>query len=226
MPSPATWRERAELVEPLPDEYLYVGLSVDPPVHLPIVRHSKRRERVLEQCRTLVRDAEALEGVADATVFETVLIPPVPGVPRFDIVLLVRADTADAQAQVRNMDLWSQLDAEFVMTARNIRRIGDTEQTRSATFLFNHFTAPDAADPVTAWENVAGWYTAKVGVDNSTLLQPTGDAPYAFVNYVRLPHSGAGFMINQLTRPSFHTHVRRTLKDNGMAALPLLCKPA
>lgn len=63
------------------------------------------------------------------------------------MTLLARAATAEQLAQVRSLDLWQQLEADLVMTARNTRRIGDTERTRSATFLFNHFTAddPDAA---------------------------------------------------------------------------------
>lgn len=132
----------------------------------------------------------------------------------------------EVAAQVRSSRPWQQVDPDFLMAARNNRRIGDTERTRSATFLFNHFTADDAAAAVKAWEELTGWYTAKTGVDNSTFLQPTSEAPYAFVNYVRLPHSAARFMLAQLSRPSFHTHVRRTLRENGMAALPLLCKPA
>jgi hypothetical protein len=215
-----------QFVSPLPDEYLYIGLTVDPPAHVPVVRHSARRDQVLDRCRALVREVEHMEDAADATLFETVLIPPVPGVPRFDITLLVRASTPDVLAQVRHADLWSQLEPDLVITARNTRRIGDTEQTRSATFLFNHFTAADTATAVTAWEDLAGWYTAKTGVDNSTLLQPTGASPYAFINYVRLPGSGTHFMVNQLSRPSFHSYVRRTLQDNGMSALPLLCRPA
>lgn len=90
-----------------------------------------------------------------------------------------------------------------------------------------HRTRPGRRDEgLGAWESLAAWYTAKTGVDNSTLLQPTTEAPYAFVNYARLPHSGARFLLAQMVRPSFHTYVRRLLDKNGMVALPLLCKPA
>ncbi len=217
---------RPEFIAPLPNEYLYLGLTVDPPARLPMVRRSARRDQVLDRCRALVREVERLEEVADATLFEAVLIPPVLGVPRFDITLLVRASAPEVLTQVRRADLWSQLEPDLVMTARNTRRIGDTERTRSAAFLFNHFTAADTATAVAAWEDLAGWYTAKTGVDNSTLLQPSGPSPYAFINYVRLPGSGAHFLLDQISRPSFHSYVRRTLKDNDMIALPLLCRPA
>jgi hypothetical protein len=62
-------------------------------------------------------------------------------------------------------------------------------------------------------------------VDNSTLLQPTSEGPYALVNYVRLPHGATRFLLTQLCRPSFHTYVRRRLRDDGMVALTILCKP-
>ena len=94
----------------------------------------------------------------------------------------------------------------------------------SGTFLFNHFTAEDPGRALEAWESLTGWYTTKTGVDNSTLLQPIGEAPYAFVNYVRLPRGPVRFMIDQLIRPSFHTFVRTKLHANGMVALPLLCE--
>ena len=84
----------------------------------------------------------------------------------------------------------------------------------------------DPVGAVRVWEELAGWYTAKAGVDNSTLLQPTSEAPYALVNYVRLPHGATRFLLAQLSRPSFHTFVRRRLRDHGMFALPVLCKPA
>jgi hypothetical protein len=111
------------------------------------------------------------------------------------------------------------------MSARNTRRIGDTEKSRSGTFLFNHFTAEDSEGAVAVWENLAGWYTSKTGVDNSTLLRPIGEAPYAFVNYVRLPRGPVRFLLDQLTKPSFHTFVRATLRANDMVAMPLLCEP-
>jgi hypothetical protein len=212
--------------EPLHGEYLYAGWSVDPPRRAPIVRPSARRDRILDQCRALARDAKAIDGVADATVFQAVLLPPLEGLPRFDVSLLIRATAPEVLAQVRSSRPWQRLNAGFVMTARNTRRIGDTDRTRSATFLFNHFTADDAAAAVRVWEELAGWYTAKAGVDNSTLLQPTSEAPYALVNYVRLPHGALRFLLAQLSRPSFHTFVRRRLRDNGMVALPVLCKPA
>jgi hypothetical protein len=216
---------KATLSKPLPYGYLYAGMKIDPPGRVPFVRRSARREEALGECKAVAGRLEALGEVVRATVYRAVLIPPVGGAPRFDAVALVKTTSPETVAGVRSSEPFGRLGADFVMAARNARRIGDTQKTLSGTFLFNHFTAEDPEAAVEAWENLTGWYTAKTGVDNSTLLRPLGEAPYAFVNYVRLPRGPVRFMLDQLLRPSFHTFVRASLRANGMVAMPLLCEP-
>lgn len=216
---------RAAFEEPTTDHFLYAGWCVDPPTRLPIVRRSDQRERVIERCRAYTAATERHEGVVSATVYETQVIPPLPGIPRYDVLTLIRARTPDRHAQAET-DL-RDLGPDFVMAAQNTRRIGDTDRTRSATFLFNHFTAENPAVAMEGFDQVAGWFPDKLGVDNTTLLQSVDRtaSPYVFVNYVRVPHGARGFLLAMLTRPSFHTHVRRSLRKNDMTALPLLAKP-
>lgn len=153
------------------------------------------------------------------------LIPPTRGGPRFDAAMLIRTTSPATITQVQASTTYHRLNPAFSMTARNIRRIGQTDSTRSATFLFNHFTAPDRDGAVEKWEQLTGWYTAKIGVDNFTLLQPIdNDAPYSVVNYVRLPTGPIQFLANQFTRPSFHRYVRAHLRSNSMTAMPILFK--
>jgi hypothetical protein len=223
--SPDLVYSRAAFAEPLPYGYVYAGLTVDPPTRAPFVRRSARRDEALGRCKAVAGRLEALGGVLRATVYRSVLIPPIEGAPRFDVVVLVQTASPEAIAGVRSSHAFERLGADFVMAARNARRIGDTEKTQSGTFLFNHFAAEDPERAVEAWEDLTGWYTAKTGVDNSTLLRPIGEAPYAFVNYVRLPPGPVRFMLDQLTKPSFHTFVRAKLRANGMVAMPLLCEP-
>lgn len=218
---------RPAFEEPTTDHFVYAGWCVDPPRRLPIVGRSDQRERVIERCRAYAAATERQEGVVSATVYETQLIPPLPGTPRYDVLMLVRAHTFDqlAQAETELRDL----EPDLVMPAHNTRRIGRTDRTRAATFLFNHFTAQsqNTAVALEGFDQVAGWFPDKLGVDNTTLLQPLDQAasPYVFVNYVRVPHGARGFLLAMLTRPSFHTHVRQSLRKHGMAALPLLAKP-
>ena len=218
--------DRPVFGEPSTDLFLYAGWCVDPPRRLPFVRRSAKRQRMIERCREFAAAAEGREGVVTATAYETELIPPLPDIPRYDVLMLIRTRTLDAlhraEASVRG------LAPDFVMPARNSRRIGDTDRTRRASFLFNHFAAQRPAVAIEAFDQVAGWFPDKLGVDNTTLLQPVDEAavPYAFVNYVRVPGSARGFMLDMLPRPSFHTHVRRILRTYDMSALPLLAKPA
>jgi hypothetical protein len=200
-------------------------MKIDPPGRTPFLRRSARRDEALEERKILAGRLEALGEVVRATVYRAVLIPPIEGAPRFDAVALVETTSPETVAGIRSSEAFGRLGADFVMAGRNARRIGDTQKTLSGTFLFNHFTAEDPEGAVEVWENLTGWYMTKTGVDNSTLLRPIGEAPYAFVNYVRLPRGPIRFMLDQLLRPSFHTLVRASLRANGMVAMPLLCEP-
>ena len=215
---------KARFAESLPYGYLYAGMKIEPPGRAPFVRRSARRDEALKECKILAGRLEKLGEVVRATVYQAVLIPPIEGTPRFDVVVLVETTSPKTVAEVRSSEAFSRLGADFVMAAHNTRRIGDTQKTLSGTFLFNHFTAEDPEGAVEVWENLTGWYTAKTGVDNSTLLRPIGEAPYAFVNYLRLPRGPVRFMLDQLSRPSFHTFVWASLRANGMVAMPLLCE--
>jgi hypothetical protein len=216
---------KATFAEPLPYGYVYAGMKIDPPGRAPFVRRSARRDEALKECKILAGRLEALGEVYRATVYRAVLIPPIEGTPRFDVVVLVETTSPETVAEVRSSKAFGRLGADFVMAAHNTRRIGDTEKTLSGTFLFNHFAAEDPEGAVEAWEDLTGWYTAKTGVHNSTLLRPNGEAPYAFVNYVRLPRGPTRFVLDQILRPSFHTFVRAKLRSNVMVAMPLLCEP-
>ena len=201
-----------------------LGITVDPPGRAPFVRRSDKREDALQKLKIVAGQLEALDEVVRATVYRALLIPPIEGAQRFDVTVLLKTTSPEEIDVVRSSEAFERLGADFVMGARNTRRIGDTEENVSGTFLFNHFTAEDPERALEAWESLTGWYTTKTGVDNSTLLQPIGEAPYAFVNYVRLPRGPVRFMLDQLIRPSFHTFVRTKLRANGMEALPLLCE--
>lgn len=211
--------------EPSSDHFLYAGWSVDPPARLPVVRRSDPRQRMIERCRGFAAAAESCEGVVAATVYETELMPPLPDIPRYDVLMLIRAHARRGLVQAESG--LSDLEPDFMMPAQNTRRIGDTDRTHSASFLFNHFVAQRSAVAMEGFDQVAGWFPDKLAVDNTTLLQPIDQAasPYAFVNYVRVPGGARGFLFAMLTRPSFYTHVRRTLRTYDMAALPLLAKP-
>lgn len=228
--NPSTKYPRAALREPAPYGYIYVGAEVDPPGRAPFVRRSARRDGVLAALKEHASRLEELDTVVKATVYRAVLMPPVPGAPRFDAVVLIETTVPETIDRVQRTAEYRRLieaaGKARITTLRNIKRIGDVDKTRQGLFLFNHFTADDPEVASRLWEHLAGWYTAETGLDNSTLLQPIGDAPYALVNHARWEHGLARFAMHQFTKPSFVTFVRANLRANKTQAMPVLYKLA
>lgn len=214
---------KARFRDPSLSGYIYVGLSVDPP-RVPLVGKSAQRDDAIEECLSLARRLNTHPEVVRSRVFESVLMPPLKGLPRCDVLMLVETTSPDAIAGVRASARFGDLGAEMVIPARNPSRIGDTENPSDGVYLFNHFLADDGEKATRVWENLTGWYTTKVGVDNSTPLLPVEESRFAFINYARIPGQAIPFLLNQLLRPSFHGFVRAQLKANGMTALPLMCR--
>lgn len=223
--TPGSRTPRATFTEPTPYGYLYIGMRIDPPRHTPFVRRSTTRSDVLQSCKNLARQLDQLTEVIAVTVYEAALIPPVKDSPRFDVMLLIQTTTPETITTVQATQAYQRLDAAFAMTARNIRRIGDIDNPRSGTFLFNHFTAPDPQQALRTWEDIAGWFTHKAGVNDSALLQPTDEAPYVFVNHVRLTSSPIRFLLN-FTKPSFRKQVATRLRANHIGNAPVICRAA
>jgi hypothetical protein len=117
-------------------------------------------------------------------------------------------------------------DDIHVMAARCVRRIGDVDKTRPGLFLFNYFVAEDPELALRIWEQLAGWYVAQTGLDNSTLLAPIGDADYVLVNHARWDYSLPGFMLRQFAKPSFRSQVPGKMRANRIGAMPLLYRLA
>ena len=108
------------------------------------------------------------------------------------------------------------------MTARCRKRVGDVDKTRQGLFLFNYFVADDAAVALQLWEHLAGWYVVETGLENSTVLEPLGEADYVFVNHARWDDSLPRLILHQLTKPSFRTYVLANLQANRTVAMPIL----
>lgn len=212
-------------IEPRPYGYLYLGWRIDPPGRAPFVRASKPRGEAVERCRKLAGELEKLTEVVAVTVYAAVLIPPIKGSPRFDVMVLIQTATPESIPEVEATEAYRQLDADLSMRARNIRRTGDVDAPpRSGPFLFNHFTAADSGAAVRTFDSIAGWFTTKAGARDSALLQPTGEAPYVFVNHVRLPCGPVRFLL-RLAKPSFRKYVAAVLSANRIRNAPVFCRP-
>ncbi|WP_199432974.1 hypothetical protein [Qaidamihabitans albus] len=215
----------ATFTEPSPRGFLYLGLEVVAPGPGPFVRRSAERDTEVAGLTELAEALEKVPEVAAVHVYRAVMIPPIRGGPRFDLAVLVETTSPEDISAVRSTSHYRDIGATFAMPARNVERIGRTDASRPGTMLFNHFTAPDPDRAVAVWQTLTGWYTDKTGIDNSTALVPLEEAPYALVNYARLPDGPGRFLFQQLLRPSFHRFVRARLAAHDMKAMPVLCEP-
>jgi hypothetical protein len=214
----------AAFTEPAPYGYLYVGMRIDPPNRVPVVRRSAARTVALQDCRRLAGRLESLVEVVAVTVYEAVVIPPARDSPRFDVMVLIQTTSPESIPAVEAAEAFQHLKADFVMAARNTRRIGDIDRSEAGAFLFNHFTAADSERALRTWEDIAGWFTHRAGVEDSALLQPIGASPYVFVNHVRLPCSPVRFFL-RLAKPSFRKAVSRRLTTNQIGFAAVVCRP-
>ncbi|MFJ3793363.1 hypothetical protein [Kitasatospora sp. NPDC090091] len=76
------------------------------------------------------------------------------------------------------------------------------------------------------WDHLAGWYAVETGLDNSTLLEPIGEADYAFVNHARWDIGVPRFLLRQLARPGFRSFVLTNLLVNRTGSMPVLYRLA
>ncbi len=214
---------RSPLAMAPPEHYWFVHLGIHSgsPLRTPLVRRTTKRREASSHVTALAEALEERAEVISARVFQAHLVPPLSGMPRHDLAMLLRlADPSDLD-KVRESDAYRRLGATELLVGSNAAKFGETEAITDGYFLFNHFTVDGKADPVSAWLELTDWYASTIGIDNSTALRRHDDSSlFPFINYARLPYGPPKFLANQLLRPSFHRVVRGTLRSNGMRALP------
>jgi hypothetical protein len=230
---------RVGLIEPPPTGYLLLAAVVEPTIgRTPLPRGGSRKAALLAELKALAASLERLEAVTRATVYRAILIPP-PGSDarrmaarpaRYDVVTLIETTTVEAAGDVAAGPEFRKLhDAitaaareEYLMPARCLRLVGDVDKSRPGLFLFNFFVAEDPGVALDLWDHLAAWYAVETGLDNSTLLGPTGPGDYVFVNHARWDLSLPGFAARQFGKRSFYSYVLANLHANGTASMPIL----
>ena len=221
-----TTYEEPPFLDPLTCGFVYAAWRVDPVTVGPFVRSSAVRRRKLDEIRAIVQALAQLPEVDGVRVFEASFIPPLRGMPRFDVVMLVRTQSRENAARLAEDGRLRQANPTALFLAANAARFGVTENADAGVnYLLNHFTgSSDPSEAVAVWRKLSGWFVAKTGVDNSTLLRTEESAPYVLINYVRIPGTVVGFLLGQLLRPSFHRYVRALLKRHQLTSRPLFVR--
>jgi hypothetical protein len=233
---------KVTLIEPPPLGYIHVAATVDPPHgRTPFPGRSPHKAALLNRLGFLAPQLARLGTVKTATVYRAVLLAPPAGTAkqaphraRHDVVVLIETTSPAVLGEVHATEPYQLLVEAVteaatdvhVMPARCPKRVGDVDKTRQGLFLFNYFVADDAAVALQLWDYLAGWYAVETGLENSTLLEPIGEADYVFVNHARWDHSLPRFMLRQLTKPSFRAYVLANLQANRVGAMPILYRLA
>ncbi|MDH6111511.1 hypothetical protein P3T36_004665 [Kitasatospora sp. MAP12-15] len=226
--------------EPPATGYLHLAAAVEPTLgRTPFPRAGARKAALLDRLKVLAAELRQLDAVRGVTVYRAALLPPVPAAAvahpaRFDVVVLVEAESVDALDDVRSSEPYRRMVAEITeaasdvheMAARCLRFLGDVDKSRQGLFLFNYFAAEDAEVATRVWGHLAGWYAAETGLDNSTLLAPIGAADYVFVNHARWDTGLLGFAVKQFRKSSFRSYVLANLRANETIAMPILYRKA
>lgn len=228
----------ASLIEPPNYCYLLLAATVAPPNGPPLLMPNPRRGRVLSGLAGLIRGAAALNGVLRATGYRAVLIPPAhaprfrPDLlpPKFDVTVLIETDSAASLPDVAlapvitaMRDLLGESASRVKeMQARCVRAIADFDKPSEGVYLFNYWAAAESATALEVWEHLATWFQAKTGLQNSTVLQSTGDDDFAFVNHARWDARVSTIAVRQFLRPTFYTFVRSNLAANELQVYPAL----
>jgi hypothetical protein len=226
--------------------YLHLAAAVGQTLgRTPFPRGGSRKAALLGRLNLLAGRLEGHAAVRRVTVYRAALLPPAPpGVARparYDVVALVEAESVEALGEVRAAKPYGRMVAEISaaakseagpgsdasgdvheMEARCLRSLGDVDKSRQGLFLFNYFAAEDPEVALRVWEHLSGWYVAETGLDNSTLLQPTGPDDFVFVNHARWDEGLLRFAVKQFRKRTFRSYVLANLRANAVTAMPIL----
>ncbi len=226
------------LVEPTALGYMHIAAEVHPRA-VPLLPNPRAKSKLLAELKTLAQRLAQLDVVERVSLFDSTGYAPLSPdlqervasihIARFDIVVLIETTSPmtarETQTTVAYQTLIETLRHEatsvHVIAARNAKRIGDVERTRSDVFRFTYFVAEDADVMLQLWDYLAGWYVVETGLANASLLVPLeGEcSDYVGIEYAGL--SGRS-LVRQMRTNSFRTYVQANLAANRVGAMPVL----
>jgi hypothetical protein len=232
---------KARILPPNDSGYILLAAEVD--WRGPFRRSGRAKRQLLAYAKARCVELANRADVLEATLFRAVLVAPGEGVKliqsragavhhaRYDVVILIRTTDIEAARKLR-------ADPEYVAFALAVResasytmeviacnavRLGDVDHQPNHVFLFNYFYADDNAKLLPIFEYTAGWFQAKTGLANSTLLQPLeGEAgDNGIINHASWPNFRT-FLPSLIFRPTFRSFVLANFAANNIAAQPIL----
>ncbi len=180
---------KVRLVEPTALGYIHIAAEVHPRA-VPILPNRRAKSKLLAELKRLAHRLAQLDVVERVTMFDSTGYSPLSPdlqeradafhIARFDIVVLTETTSPATARELQTTAVYQTLvetmrhearDAH-VIAARNARRIGDVDRTRSGVFRFTYFVADDAHVMLQLWDYLAGWYAVETGLADASLLVP------------------------------------------------------
>jgi hypothetical protein len=233
---------RVQLVAPTTSGYLLMAAEVDRrPWQL--IPFSRNKNDLIRETKAYCAMIGRLAGILSASAFRAFFTPPGghggyllrrkkrSHRARFDIVVLIEADSLSNIEEILRSPQWRQLESNVrskaryveVISATNAKRIADVDHTRDGVFLFNFFEADDVQQNLNVWEYTAGWFQKETELDNSTVLLPdaTANTTYSIINHCRWDRL-RDVLPSLLFKRSFRNYVLAHFDANDTAAMPIL----
>jgi hypothetical protein len=226
---------KVRLIEPTHSGYVLISAEVDR--RLGFLPNSRKKRRLIAECKQLCRQLTQDPSVLEAVVFDGIFITPGedkeflekrrPGgrFPDFDLSVLIETSNPTAAAAAKESALYVRIERAirqaandtFSITATNPKRMGPVDHSRNGSFLINYFVAEDTEQMLAVWEYTAGWWAEETGLDNSTVLLPReGErTDYAIINHCRWDHLW-NFMPSILFKRSFKSYVLANFYANDI----------
>ena len=237
---------RVSLIAPNHSFYLLIAAEIDRSAFPFFLRTSDRKKSLIENARRWCQLLKNEEAVVSADVFKATLIPPGKGkllkerfgkarLPKYDFVILIELYTAEKLNETLATDDYRRIEAYIrenstsvhIITATNVKRIGDVNHEKPGVFLFNYFYADDVTQNIAVWEYTAGWFQQETRLDNSTVLLPcdSKSSRYKIINHCRW-NSMWNILPSLIFKKSFRNYVLDNFYANKVAAMPILYKLA
>lgn len=238
--------QKATLVPPNHSFYLHIAAEIDRSLFPFFLTTSDRKRSLIDAAKRWCQLLKNEQGVISAKVFKATLIPPGKGkllkerfgkarLPKYDVVILVEISTLQKLNEILATDDYRSIEAYIrknstsahIISATNVKRIGDVNHEKRGVFLFNYFYADDLTQNIAVWEYTAGWFQQETGLDNSTVLLPcdSKSSRYKIINHCRW-NSMWNVLPSLILKKSFHSYVLDNFYANKVAAMPILYKLA
>jgi hypothetical protein len=234
-----------KLIEPTTLGYIHIAAEVAPR-RLPFLPNGREKSALLRKLKELARQLERLDAVERATVFDAIAFAPPSAyvqeqkgavhVAHFDIVVLIEttelSTTRDVQTTPAYQALVGALNSNakrmHIITARNVKHIGDVDRSKKGLFLFNYFVGDDSQVTLELWDFLADWYEVETGLATSVLLAPLeGEhSDYRIINYAQWEERLPRVLWRQLSKKSFRNYMLANLAANRVGAMAVMYRLA